>query len=55
MRKFVAPLTGLAIFVYGLMKIDDAIYTIVDTSDVMFGLVLLVLGALLLSVEMSRW
>jgi len=55
MRKLVSPLTGLALFVYGLIKIEGAIYTIIDKLDMTLGVLILILGALLLSIEISRW
>jgi len=55
MRKLIAPLIGGGLFLYGLMEINGAIHWIVDTSDMILGFAILVVGALLLSVEMSRW
>jgi SNF family Na+-dependent transporter len=55
MRKLVILLVGIALFLYGLMTLESSIHWIIDTSDVMVGFVLMVVGALVLSVEMSRW
>lgn len=55
MRRAIAPLIGAALFVFGLTEVSDSIHIITDTSGIMFGFVVMMLGALLLSVEMSRW
>lgn len=55
MRKLIVPLVGAALFILGLMEVEDAIHIITDTSGLMLGFLLFTVGALLISVEMSRW
>jgi len=55
MRKLIAPLIGGGLFIYGLLEIQDAIHIITDTSGIMLGFAVMLIGALLLSVEISRW
>lgn len=55
MREIVIPLIGAALFLFGLMQVSDGIHLLVDQSAVIGGLLIMVVGALALSVEMSRW
>jgi len=55
MRRLITPLIGGGLFIYGLMVLSDSITWIVDTSDVMLAFVVMMMGALLLSVELSKW
>jgi hypothetical protein len=55
MREIVIPLIGAALFLFGLMQVSDGIHLLVDQSAVIGGFVVMMAGALLLSVEMSRW
>jgi len=55
MRRAVIPLVGFGLFLYGLLEVKDSVHIITDTSGIIGGFVLLAVGALVLSVEMSRW
>ena len=55
MRKLIVLLVGIAIFLYGLITLESSVHWIVDISDMMMAFVLMAVGALLMSVEISRW